>query len=237
VLVLLPVHIVAAGLGLVAGAVALSAAKGGRLHRKSGMLFVYAIVAMCATAMVMAVAKGQALNVMGSVMTTYLVITALTTVRPPAAGSRRRDIGLMLVALVLGLATITIGFAAIASASGKMFGYPPFPFLLFGVLGLSGAVGDFRMIRSAGLRGAPRLSRHLWRMCMALWIATASFFSIRARVAAVLPAPFATPALRALPVLLVLVAMFYWLWRVRIRRTTRIQNRIHEAKATVVSFH
>jgi hypothetical protein len=36
VLVLLPVHIVAAGLGLVAGAVALSAAKGGRLHRKSG---------------------------------------------------------------------------------------------------------------------------------------------------------------------------------------------------------
>ena len=31
--VLLPIHIVAAALGLVSGAVALSAAKGGRLHR------------------------------------------------------------------------------------------------------------------------------------------------------------------------------------------------------------
>jgi hypothetical protein len=69
------------------------------------------------------------------------------------------------------------------------------------------------------LRGAPRLSRHLWRMCMALFITTASFFSIRARVAAILPAPFTTPILRALPVLMVLVVMFYWLWRVRFRRS------------------
>ena len=55
-------------------------------------------------------------------------------------------------------------------------------------------------------------------MCMALFITAASFFSIRARVAAILPAPFTTPALRALPVVLVLVVMFYWLWKVRFRR-------------------
>ena len=167
-LMLLPIHIAAAGLGLIAGAVALFAVKGGRLHRKSGMLFVCAIAAMCGTATVMAVVKGQAVNVMAALMTAYLAITALTTVRPPAAGSRRRDVALMLMALVLGLATIATGFAAIASVSGKMFGYRPFPFFLFGVLGLSGAFGDFRTIRSDGLRGAPRLSRHLWRMCMAL---------------------------------------------------------------------
>ena len=45
------------------------------------------------------------------------------------------------------------------------------------------------MIRS-GRRGAPRLARHVWRMCMALFIATVSFFSIRARVAAIFPASF-----------------------------------------------
>jgi uncharacterized membrane protein len=207
--------------GLLSGAVALSAAKGGQLHRASGRAFVYAMLAMCGTATVMAVVKGQVVNVMAGSMTAYLAITALTTVRPPSAGSRRRDVGLMLVALILGLATFAAGFAAIASASGKLFGYPPFPFFLFGVLGLSGAVGDFRTIRSGGLHGAPRLSRHLWRMCMALWITTVSFFSIRARVAAILPAPFVTPALRVLPVLLVLVAMFYWLWRVRSRRIYR----------------
>jgi hypothetical protein len=56
-------------------------------------------------------------------------------------------------------------------------------------------------------------------MCMALFITAASFFSIRARVAAVLPTPFTTPAARAIPVVLVLAAMCYWLWKVRFRRS------------------
>jgi hypothetical protein len=54
-------------------------------------------------------------------------------------------------------------------------------------------------------------------MCFALFIAVGSFFSIKARVAAVLPEPFTTAYMRALPILLVFVAMFYWLWRVRRR--------------------
>jgi uncharacterized membrane protein len=217
--VLLPIHIVAAGLGLVSGAIALSVAKGGRLHRASGKLFAYAIFAMCGTAVVSAVVKGQAVNVMAGSMTAYLVFTGVATVRPPSPGSRRRDIALMLGALALGIATFTGAIVAIASPDGRLFGLPSFPFFLFGVLGVSGAIGDFKTIRAGILRGAPRLSRHLWRMCMALFITAASFFSIRARVAAILPAPFTTPALRALPVVLVLVAMFYWLWKVRFRRS------------------
>jgi hypothetical protein len=214
---LLPIHIAAAALGLISGAVALAVAKGGLIHRRSGMVFIYAIVAMCATATVAAIVKGQAVNVMAALMTTYLVLTGLMTVRPRAPGSRQRDVGLMLMALALGLATISAGLVAIASPTGKVFGFPPFPFFLFGVLGLSGGAGDFRMIRSGTLRGAPRLARHLWRMCMALFITAASFFSIRARVAAIFPEAFTSPLARTLPVLLVLVAMFYWLWRIRAR--------------------
>ena len=217
--VLLPIHIVAAGLGLVSGAIALSVAKGGRLHRTNGKLFAYAIFAMCGTAVVSAMMKGQATNVMAGSMTAYLVFTGVATVRPPSPGSRRRDIALMLMALTLGLATFAGAIVAVASPDGKLFGLPAFPFFLFGVLGVSGAIGDFKTMRAGVLRGAPRLSRHLWRMCMALFITAASFFSIRARVAAILPAPFTSPVLRALPVVLVLLAMFYWLWKVRFRRS------------------
>src|SRR5712672_200459 len=110
--ILLPIHIVAAGVGLLSGAVALSVAKGGRLHRAGGRVFVYAMVAMCSSAIVMAVVKGQAVNVMAGSMTAYLAITALMTVRPATAGSRRRDLALMLVALVLGLATFAAGLGA-----------------------------------------------------------------------------------------------------------------------------
>jgi hypothetical protein len=215
---LLPVHIIAAAIGLVAGSLALAAGKGGRLHRGSGTVFVYAMFGMCGAAIVLAVMKAQAANVMAGTMTAYLAFTGMTTVRAPSPTARQRDIALMLLALMLGVATFATGVVALTRPTGRMFGLPSLPFFLFGVLGMSGAAGDFKTMRGAPLQGGRRLSRHLWRMCMAMFITTASFFSIRARVAAVLPAPFTTPAMRALPVLAVLAVMFYWLWRVRSRR-------------------
>jgi hypothetical protein len=213
--VLLPIHIIAAGVGLLSGAVALSAAKGRFVHRKSGIVFVYAMIAMCATAAVSATVKGQAVNVMAALMTSYLVLTGLLTVRPPSDTTHRQTVALMLIALTLGVAMFAAGFVAVASPKGRLFGYPALPFFLFGVLGVAGAAGDWRTTRKAALRGAPRLARHLWRMCMAMFIATASFFSIRARVAAVFPAAMTGGMARSIPVLLVIVTMFYWLWRIR----------------------
>jgi len=81
------------------------------------------------------------------------------------------------------------------------------------------AIGDVRILRFGMLRGRPRLARHLWRMCFALFIAAGSFFSIRERVGTILPEPFTTGPMRALPILLVFSAMFHWLWRLRGRRT------------------
>lgn len=77
---------------------------------------------------------------------------------------------------------------------------------------------------SGPLRGGPRLARHLWRMCFALFIAAGSLFSIEARVATILPEPFTTPAMRALPVALVFIAMFYGPWRIRGRRIPTPSN-------------
>ncbi len=216
------VHAVAAGLGLVLGSVALYAAKGATLHRKSGLLFVFAILTMSLTGAGMAAFTGNVGNVVAGLLTAYLVITALITVRPSTAGLRRLEVGAMLMALALGMTCVTLGFQALASPNGTRFGIPFVVFFMFGTVALLAGIGDIRMIRSEGLRGVHRLTRHLWRMCYALWIATASFFlGPRARVAKVLPEPLLNPALLALPVVLVLVVMFYWLWRVRIRRTLR----------------
>lgn len=46
---LLPVHITAGLTAIVAGFVALSALKGGTLHRKGGIIFVYAMMIMSAS--------------------------------------------------------------------------------------------------------------------------------------------------------------------------------------------
>jgi len=96
-----------------------------------------------------------------------------------------------------------------------LYGLPPYPFFLFGFAGVLGASGDWRERRAQGLRGVPRLRRHLWRMCFAFLVATISFFSIRSRIARVIPDSLVSPAVQLAPIVLALVALVYWLWRVR----------------------
>ena len=217
---LLPVHIAAGGLAIVLGAVALLASKGGVLHRRSGLLFVYAMVTMGFSGSILALRHSLFnANVLGGFMSAYFVITALTTVRPVSAWTRRLDVAALMVALALTVIDIVLGFTALGNPRRTLDGVPFFMlFFLATITGLA-AAGDVRVMWSGARRGGARLRRHLWRMCFALFIAAGSFFSIRSRVARILPGPLTTPGMRALPVLLVFVAMFYWLWRVRGRRT------------------
>jgi hypothetical protein len=55
-------------------------------------------------------------------------------------------------------------------------------------------------------------------MCTALLIAAFSFFLGQAKV---FPKPIRILPLLMIPPLVVLVALLYWLWRVRVRRTFR----------------
>jgi uncharacterized membrane protein len=212
------VHILAGALGLVCGYVALYAVKGATLHRKSGMLFVYAMSTMCLGGFALAItarSNWTSVNASAAVMTFYLVLTSLTTVRPLTAGAHRLHIAAMLVAFIVGATDLAWGFEAIANG-GRRHGVPAFPFFLFGIVGLLASIGDLQVLRSGALRGASRLKRHLWRMTFALFIATMSFFFGQARV---IPEPLRIMPLLALPVLAVLVTMIYWLWRMRSRRS------------------
>ncbi len=214
---LLPVHIVAGSLAIVLGGVALLAAKGSSVHRKSGILFVFAMLTMGISGSILALRQGFGPNIFGGLTSVYFVTTALTTVRPVSVWTRRLNLGAVVLALAVGLVEIALGVTAFASPHFSLNGVPaPMLFFLASVT-LMGSIGDVRVMRSGPLRGRPRLKRHLWRMCFALFIAAGSFFSIRARVAKVLPEPFLSAPMRVLPILLVFVAMFYWLWRLRAR--------------------
>jgi hypothetical protein len=216
---LLSIHVVAGGLAIVLGAVALLVKKGGTIHRRSGMLFVYAMLVMGATASILEFLKSAApSNVVAALMSVYFVGTALTTVRPASRWTRAINIASLAVALGLALLTFVGGVKGVNSP-GLSSGGVPFrtigvmSFILAAVLLLS-AAGDVRIMRFGMPRGGPRLARHLWRMCFALFIAAGTFFSIRERVAKILPEPLTTGPMRALPILLLFGAMFYWMWRV-----------------------
>ena len=220
---LLPIHIAAGGLAIVLGFVALLVKKGGTLHRRSGLLFVYAMLVMGTTASILGLRNGLTDgNVMAAFMTAYFVGTALTTVRPVSPWTRRINAAALTVVVGLALGSIVGGVKAFNNPGLSPGGVPfrtigVMSFVLATVLTLA-AIGDVRIMRSGMPRGGSRLARHLWRMCFAMFIAAGSFFSIRERVAKILPEPFTTGPMRALPILLLFGAMFYWLWRVRGRQ-------------------
>lgn len=220
---LLGIHIAAGGLAIILGAAALSVKKGGRIHRRSGMAFVYSMLVMGATASILEfLESASATNIVAALMTVYFVGTAVTTVRPPSQWTRMINAAALTVAVSLGILSIIGGVRGV-SAPGLSPGGVPFrtigvmSFILAAVL-LVSAAGDLRVMRSGMPVGGPRLRRHLWRMCFALFIAAGSFFSIRERVAKILPEPFTSGPMRALPILLLFGTMFYWMWRVRGRR-------------------
>ncbi len=195
------VHIIAGSLGLASGAVALCALKGATLHRRSGTLFVYAMLVMSASGAVMAARQPTMAVVMAGVLTFYLVLTALLTVRRPVLESHWTDAVGMLVAMTVGALGITFGFAALGDITGKKDGHPAATYFIFGAVALLAALGDARIMLARRIQGTQRIARHLWRMCFALGSGT-------------MLAEAASQRLLAIPALMVLVTMCYWLARV-----------------------
>ncbi len=212
---MISIHVIAGLVALVAGAIALSASKGSKLHRKGGMAFVVAMFAMTSSAFAMATfLHPNRLNVVAALVTFYLVATGLLTVRRPFEQSRRPVTAFMLMAMATSAYAFSIGILAINSSDGRIDGMPPQPLFLFAIVALLGAIGDLRLLRTASIEATRRLGRHLWRMGFAMFVATASFFLGQARL---FPAALRKSGLLAIPVLLVLGAVIYWMVGTRLR--------------------
>ena len=200
---LLPIHIIAGLIGLVSGAVALYARKGAKVHRKAGMIFVYAMLVVAITGTVMGSLLSEMAAVLPGLLTFYLVLTSFLTVRRSVVPKFPwLEFGAMLVGLTVGIASISYGFVA--------EGQPTLLYIIFGAVALLGTLGDIQVL-ARGIQGAQRIARHLWRMCVALFLGAISLFIGQSQV---FPEPLRNSGLLPIPVLLVLLLMFYWLVRV-----------------------
>ncbi len=216
---LLALHIVGGAIGIISGYTALLAGKGSSLHRRAGVFFVFAMVTMATTGAGIGLAKEQWGNVVGGGMALYFVITALTTVR---SAPRWIDIAATVLAIAVGMLSLWSAADVISQGRTSKDGVPVFMIVFMGVIPLLAAFGDYRVLRAGGIKGSRRMIRHLWRMNFSLWIAAGSFFTIRERVAMILP-DFTPDVLlsfpiRLVPVLLPLLAIFYWIWKIKLSK-------------------
>jgi uncharacterized membrane protein len=209
---LMLIHICSGLIGLLSGAVAVSFRKGNEGHRVAGDVFVVSMMALSASGAYLALIKSEPGNVLGGVLTFYLVATAWRTARRAGRETGIFDwVGVVAVLGVLAVTT-TFGIEAATSPTGLKYDYPPGPYFFLGSAALFATIGDVRMLVRGGVTGTKRLARHLWRMCFALFIASMSVFLARQQLfPAFLRKSGALYLLSFLPILL----MIFWLIRVR----------------------
>ena len=94
---MLRIHVIAGLLSLIAGTLALAAAKGSPLHRRSGWVFAIGMLTMTTSAVAIALLqRPNPVNVVAGLLTFYLVTTAVLTVKLRVAEARAPVAGLML---------------------------------------------------------------------------------------------------------------------------------------------
>jgi hypothetical protein len=229
-LVLRYLHISMGMLALLSGAGAMTLRKGSRLHRRSGNVFFVSMLTMATAGVVISIFITPVMaNVMGGTMAFYMTATAWATVWRKPGQTGLLEIGLALLGLAAAIAGVTFAGIAANSPTGKLHGSSATFYVVFASAALLGVALDARMIARGGFTGVARTTRHLCRMCIAMFIATGSFFLGQAKL---FPAEVRASGVLKIPVLLVIGAFLYWVIRVqvwpRLRRvSTRVWVRAH----------
>lgn len=212
---LLLLHITGGSVAMAAGAVAMFSKKGETVHRVAGTIFFLSMLLMAGIGATVSpfLDEGQRTNTVAGVMTFYLVLTAWTTVQRQEGVGSFAPLGFM-VASGTALAGLLFAVEASQSPTGTIENSPPQAFYMFMIIGGIAAITDLKVILTGGISGAPRLARHLWRMCVGLLIATGSFFLGQQQM---LPSFMRGGTLwQLVPVLTPFVVMAYYLVVVRV---------------------
>jgi uncharacterized membrane protein len=200
------IHI-AGGLAAISlGAIAVAARKGGQVHARAGTWFAVSMLVLGATASILEPFRTPPGSPIGGILVCYFVATSWMTARRRDGTTGRFEIIACAAALITASLIAWNGFTGATTPAG-----PGPVFALAGICLLAGLL-DLNAILRAKLTPVQRISRHLWRMCFAFFIATGSFFLGQQDV---LP-----QAVRGSPILFVLAFapfafMLFWLVRLR----------------------
>ena len=205
------IHIFGGTVGLLSGFAALFLNKGSELHRAAGNVFFITMLIMSASGAYLAYYKPEIISVFNGALTFYLVATAWAVVMRDERKTGVFEIISLIVVIGIAAGHYMSGIEAMNSDTGLKDDFPPEPYFLFGSVAVIAALSDISAIMRGGLAGKQRIARHLWRMCFAMFIASAAFFLGQMQI---FPSFLQEIYVLASPVILVLVLMFFWLARV-----------------------
>lgn len=175
---LLWLHIGGGAAGIVTGFVALASRKGGRIHRSVGKVFFAAMLVSYGVAACVApfMHVEQRTNTLAGLMALYLLLSGWDTARRKDFKAGPWQAGGLIAALCIAGAGAMFMQMGANSPTGTVDGAPPQAFIVFTGFGALAAAGEINILARRSVSRTAQLSRHLWRMCASLFIASGSFF-------------------------------------------------------------
>jgi hypothetical protein len=236
---ILVVHIAGGTIGIVSGLMALAARKGGRIHVLAGQAFFVSMLAMASVGALVApflVARdgtAKLFDSMAAFFTLYLVVTGWLTMRRKAETIGRSEVAAFVYAAALAALILLLGLQAAGRPSGSAGGMEATGYYgLAAIVALAAAL-DLKVILSGGVTGGPRLARHLWRMCLACFVAVGSFFLGQQRV---MPEFMQGSPWLQIPPLVPLGMMLFWLLRLRLAKLFgRLRKKLRPGRAAALA--
>jgi len=199
------IHLPAGTVAVLAAFAAFYYPKGSSKHKKAGQVFTIAMLIMLISGGIAGALKGSVEDMFLAALVSYTVITAWLTVR------RHQPVIGMLEYLAL-VYIVIFGLAALAINPEWDKVREPGVFTFDAIMALIFAVGDIRIILLKGMKRTYQLARHIWRISFSLvWAALAFGDKIIKMLDSTIDQ---MPYVVAVPALLVLCIMFYWLFRV-----------------------
>jgi len=203
-------HIIAGSIALFSGFSAIYYKKGSKQHRRWGKIFVYSMAMMGGLGAYLAYFKPEFISTINGLFTVYLVTTAWVTVKGEKKEVGNFEKGAFIIVLTIFSLDMYAGTLAMNSESGLYHNFPAGIYFFFGSVAGIATIFDGKLLFNGGISGAARMTRHIWRMCFALLIASASFFLGQMQV---FPQVLQRMDILALPVLFVLFTLVYWLYK------------------------
>jgi uncharacterized membrane protein len=229
---LLITHIGAGTLGIAAGAAALLTRKGDRLHQVAGTVFFVSMLTMSAIGGVVSPFLPQRGNIGPAILTFYLTATGWMAARRGDGRVGRFEVAALVLALAGVAVGVMFGLQAPSGPDGELDGSPAAVYFVFAAVTALACALDLGVVLRGRIAGAARLARHLWRMGVALLIATASLFLGQPKV---FPAPLRGSWVMAAPEIAILGLLLFWLVRIRLAARSK-SPRAERGAAAPVAF-
>ena len=208
---LLIVHVFSGALAVLAGAIAASVRKGGRLHIRAGRLFVAFMALSSVLGAVLGLIRFEQffITFFAGILGTYLVVSGWLAVHQVSENRRGLDGVLSALNAMTFVALTSISALALGQPDGSMFGFAGANYLFLACMSGIAAIGDYSRVFRNGMSRNHQLARHLWRMLLGFFIAAGSAFT--GPGASAFPDSVQASGILSIPELVILSLMVFYL--------------------------